>query len=115
MRKTSRKSVALGTTLKTGYEGWSMRVFKNKVFSKWATKEGLSAAAILAAVDEMERGLVDAELGGHVVKKRVALAGEARLVELERYLLTRSEIMRSSCIALPRMLARISALASWLH
>ena len=55
-----------------------MRVFKNKVFSKWATKEGLSNEALLVAVDEMELGLIDAELGGHVVKKRVALAGRGK-------------------------------------
>ena len=55
-----------------------MRVFKNKAFSKWASKEGLDDGALLAAVDEMERGLIDAELGGHVVKKRVALAGRGK-------------------------------------
>lgn len=55
-----------------------MRVFKNKAFSKWATKEGLGDEALLAAVDEMERGLIDADLGGHVVKKRVALAGRGK-------------------------------------
>lgn len=52
-----------------------MRVFKNKVFSKWAAKEGLVDVVLLAAVDEMERGLIDADMGGHVVKKRVALVG----------------------------------------
>ena len=36
-----------------------MRIIKNKVFHKWAAKEGLSDAAILAAVNEMERGLID--------------------------------------------------------
>lgn len=55
-----------------------MRVFKNKAFNKWATKEGLSDDVLLAAVDEMRRGLVDADLGGHVVKKRVALAGRGK-------------------------------------
>ncbi len=55
-----------------------MRVFKNKVFHKWAAKEGLDDAALLAAVDEMERGLIDADLGGHVLKKRVALAGRGK-------------------------------------
>lgn len=52
-----------------------MRVFKNKAFSKWATKEGLGDEVLLAAIDEVGRGLIDADLGGHVVKKRVALAG----------------------------------------
>lgn len=55
-----------------------MRVFKNKVFNKWAAKEGLGDDVLLAAVDEMGRGLVDADLGGHVVKKRVALAGRGK-------------------------------------
>lgn len=55
-----------------------MRVFKNKAFSKWATKEGLGDEALLAAVGEMGRGLIDADLGGHVVKKRVALAGRGK-------------------------------------
>lgn len=55
-----------------------MRVFKNKAVSKWAAKEGLTDKALLEAVGEMERGLIDADLGGHVVKKRVALAGRGK-------------------------------------
>jgi len=55
-----------------------MRIIKNKVFHKWAVKEELSDAAILAAVNEMERGLIDAELGGHVVKKRIAVDGRGK-------------------------------------
>jgi len=55
-----------------------MRIFKNKVFSKWAAKEGLDDNALRIAVDEMERGLIDAELGGHIVKKRVALGGRGK-------------------------------------
>lgn len=55
-----------------------MRVFKNKAFNKWAAKEGLGDEVLLAAIDEMESGLIDADLGGHVVKKRVALAGRGK-------------------------------------
>ena len=55
-----------------------MRIFKNKAFSKWAAKEGLEDESLRAAVDEMERGLIDADLGGHVVKKRVALPGRGK-------------------------------------
>ncbi|WP_299082576.1 type II toxin-antitoxin system RelE/ParE family toxin [uncultured Paraglaciecola sp.] len=43
-----------------------LRVLKNKSFSKWATKERISDNALQTAVDQMERGLVDADLGGHV-------------------------------------------------
>lgn len=55
-----------------------MRIFKNKAFTKWAEKEGLSDDALQIAVDEMERGLIDADLGGHVVKKRVAVGGRGK-------------------------------------
>lgn len=55
-----------------------MRIYKTRAFSKWAVKEGLNDNALYAAVEEMERGLIDAELGGHVVKKRVALAGRGK-------------------------------------
>ena len=55
-----------------------MRVFKNKWFQKWAAKEGMDDEVLRAAVEEMENGLIDAELGGHVVKKRVALPGRGK-------------------------------------
>ncbi|MBU1309459.1 MAG: type II toxin-antitoxin system RelE/ParE family toxin [Gammaproteobacteria bacterium] len=51
-----------------------MRVFKNKAFAKWAHKEGLSDRTLLVAVAEMEQGLIDADLGSGVYKKRVATA-----------------------------------------
>lgn len=41
-------------------------------------KVGVSDGALSAAVDEMARGLVDADLGGHLVKKRVALPGQGK-------------------------------------
>lgn len=55
-----------------------MRILKNKTFSKWAVKEGVSDTSLRAAVDEMELGLIDADLGGHVVKKRVAVGGRGK-------------------------------------
>lgn len=51
-----------------------MRVFKNKAFAKWAQKERLEDEVLLIAVAEMEQGLIDAELGGGVFKKRVVMA-----------------------------------------
>lgn len=55
-----------------------MRIFKNKVFSKWAAKEGLQDHALSSAVNEMQNGLVDADLGGNVFKKRVALGSQGK-------------------------------------
>jgi hypothetical protein len=57
---------------------YNVYINPEEAFSKWATKEGLVDDLLLAAVDEMEQGLIDADLGGHVVKKRVALAGKGK-------------------------------------
>lgn len=55
-----------------------MRIFKNKDFNKWAAKEGIDDSALVNAVDEMERGLINADLGGHVFKKRVGIEGRGK-------------------------------------
>lgn len=41
-------------------------------------KAGLTDDALCNAVFEMIKGLVDADLGGHVVKKRVPLPGQGK-------------------------------------
>lgn len=55
-----------------------MQIFQTKWFAHWADKEGLTAQVLCAAVAEINQGLVDANLGGHVVKKRVALGGRGK-------------------------------------
>lgn len=55
-----------------------MHIYKSKLFSKWADKEGLTDIDLSTAVSEMEDGLIDADLGGHVVKKRVAPEGQGK-------------------------------------
>lgn len=55
-----------------------MQAFKTKAFAKWASGEGLDDEALASAVAEMEQGLIDARLGGQVVKKRVALPGRGK-------------------------------------
>ena len=55
-----------------------MRIFKNRVFNRWATKEGVSDQALRVAVADMNRGLIDANLGGGVFKKRVAVGGKGK-------------------------------------
>ena len=54
------------------------RVFRTRTFTRWMRKVGLTDEALYQAVDEMAQGLVDADLGGHVVKKRVALPGKGK-------------------------------------
>lgn len=79
-----------------------MRIFKNKAFTKWAEKEGLNDDALQIAVDEMERGLIDADLGGHVVKKRVAVGGRGKRVSAPCWRI--NPVLRHFlCMGSPRM------------
>jgi len=54
------------------------RVFKTRHFSRWMRKTELTDSSLCGAVTEMSQGLVDADLGGGVVKKRVGLAGRGK-------------------------------------
>lgn len=54
------------------------RVFKTRHFCRWMRKTELTDSALCAAVAEMAQGLIDADLGGGVVKKRVGLAGRGK-------------------------------------
>ena len=49
-----------------------MKIFKIKVFNRWAEKAGLTDAQLIKAVEEIEDGLVEADLGGNLYKKRIA-------------------------------------------
>jgi hypothetical protein len=55
-----------------------MQIYKSKWFTKWADKEGLTDDALKEAVSEMEKGLIDADLGGHVYKKRAPIEGQGK-------------------------------------
>ena len=52
-----------------------VRVLKDLEFARWARKERLTDQMLYDAADEIERGLIDARLGGFLLKKRVARPG----------------------------------------
>ena len=54
------------------------RILKTRTFNRWLRKTLLTDTALLKAIDEMEQGLVDADLGGNLYKKRVALPGRGK-------------------------------------
>jgi len=54
------------------------RVFKTRHFCRWMRKTGLTDSSLCSAVAEMAQGLIDADLGGGIVKKRVGLAGRGK-------------------------------------
>lgn len=54
------------------------RVFKTRTFARWSRKAALPDRTLCAAVEEIAAGLVDADLGGNVLKKRVPLPGRGK-------------------------------------
>ena len=55
-----------------------MRIFKVKAFARWAKKERIADKVLRETVAEMQKGLIDANLGSGVFKKRVALSGRGK-------------------------------------
>ena len=55
-----------------------MAIYKTRWFERWARKEGLSASSLCAAVREMTAGLYEADLGGGLLKKRIARPGQGK-------------------------------------
>lgn len=54
------------------------RIFKNGWFERFARKERITDASLREAVERAESGLVDADLGGGVIKQRVARTGQGK-------------------------------------
>lgn len=55
-----------------------MRIFKTKLFSRFAKRERITDAMLYEAVERAEKGILDADLGGNIIKQRVAREGQGR-------------------------------------
>lgn len=55
-----------------------MRVFCTKWMARYARREGISDANLSEAIARAEMGLIDADLGGGLIKQRIARAGKGR-------------------------------------
>lgn len=55
-----------------------MRIFKNKFIAKFAEKQGIDDTDLREAVNRAENGLIDADLGGGVIKQRIARKGQGK-------------------------------------
>jgi hypothetical protein len=55
-----------------------LRIFATKVFARFARKERLNDKRLCEAITRAERGLVDADLSGNLIKQRVARPGGGR-------------------------------------
>ncbi len=55
-----------------------MKAFKTKWFARFARNELIADAALKEAIARAETGLIDADLGGGLIKQRVARRGQGR-------------------------------------
>ena len=55
-----------------------MRIFKSRWFQRFARKEGIADAVLREAVARAEKGQIDADLGGEVIKQRIARPGQGK-------------------------------------
>jgi hypothetical protein len=55
-----------------------VRVFKTRWFARYARREQIADGRLREAIERAERGLIDADLGGGVIRLRVARPGQGR-------------------------------------
>jgi hypothetical protein len=55
-----------------------IKIYKLKSFYKWARSEKLKDEKLKTALEEIEDGLIDADLGNGLIKKRIAREGEGK-------------------------------------
>lgn len=53
-------------------------VFKTKWLARFARRERITDESLQEAIDRAERGIIDADLGGGLIKQRVAREGQGR-------------------------------------
>lgn len=55
-----------------------MRIYKSKWFVRFAKKEHIADAKLFEAIENAEKGLIDADYGDGLIKQRIARAGEGK-------------------------------------
>ncbi len=63
-------------------------ILKTRNFARWARKTGLADSLLDKAVLELGRGLLEADLGGGILKKRIALPGRGKRGSIRTLLAT---------------------------
>ena len=55
-----------------------MQIFKTKWLARFARREGIADKSLREAIERAESGRIDADLGGGLIKQRVARQGQGR-------------------------------------
>lgn len=68
-----------------------MRTFKTKPFARFADRERIDDSSLCKAAENVARGLIDADLGGGVIKQRIARPGQGKSGGIRAIMLFRRE------------------------
>jgi len=55
-----------------------VRIFKTRTLARFAKREAISDESLVATIETAKRGLIDADLGGGLIKQRVARPGHGK-------------------------------------
>jgi hypothetical protein len=55
-----------------------VRIFKAKSLAKFAKQNGIKDDSLVEAIERAVKGLIDADLGGQLIKQRVARPGQGK-------------------------------------
>jgi hypothetical protein len=55
-----------------------VRIFKTKTLARFTRQNSIPDTSLVSAVERARRGLIDADLGGRIIKQRVARPGEGK-------------------------------------
>ncbi len=75
-----------------------MRSFKTREFAKSAMSEGLTDKVLAQALAEIRNGLVNAKLGGSLVKKRIAIGNKGKSGGLRTIIVYKTPNENAFCV-----------------
>jgi hypothetical protein len=55
-----------------------VRIFKTRALARFTKREAISDESLVVAIETAKRGLIDANLGGGLIKQRVARPGQGK-------------------------------------
>lgn len=95
--------------------GVKVRVFKTKWMARFQRRQKVLDSDLLEAIIRAERGLMDADLGGGLIKQRVARKGQGKSGGYRMIVAYRAQNRAVFYMHLQRMSVKISARMNWWH
>lgn len=79
-----------------------MRIFKTKWFDRFAHKNDIKNPMLAEAIERAKNGLIDADLGGGIIKQRIARVGQGKSRGYRSIIVIKREQMAFFCLWVPK-------------